>query len=79
MQSDYHHDRCRVCGQRFLGCTDADMVKHIIEEHPEHGDAVGQAIGMPKKKRKTCDSCGKEYVTMMGECPWCYHRGPPYR
>jgi len=79
LDSDYHHERCPVCNQQFLGFTDADMIEHFIENHPDYGKAVATKIGIPEKKRKTCGSCGREYVTHMGECPWCYHRGPPYK
>lgn len=71
LNSDYHHEACPVCGQRLIGFTDADMITHFIEEHPDYGHAVATKLGIPQKKTKTCGSCGKEYVTIQGECPWC--------
>lgn len=75
MDSDtYHHERCPVCQQQFLGFTDADMIEHFIEEHPEYGCAVATKLGFPKEDRKRCGSCGREYLTVQGECPWCVDR-----
>lgn len=78
LDSEYHHKRCPVCQQRFLGFTDADMIKHFVEEHEDYGKVVARKLGMTEKKVETCDDCGREYVTFMGDCPWCRHDGPPY-
>lgn len=79
LDSEHHHEQCPICQQRFLGVTDADMIVHFIEEHPDYGKVVATKLGLPRKKVKTCGSCDREYLTVQGECPWCYHRGPPYK
>lgn len=79
LDSKHHHERCPVCGQRFLGFTDADMIEHFVAEHEGYGRVVARKLGMPEKKTVTCDDCDREYVTYMGDCPWCDHDGPPYK
>jgi len=74
----YHHDRCPVCKQRFLGCTDADMIVHFLEAHPNISEAAKRSLGVPSKQTRTCPTCNREYVTYQGMCPYCRHNGPPY-
>lgn len=75
LDADHHHDRCPICGQQFIGYTDADMVVHIAENHEDRFEEYFS----PRTDDKTCDNCGREYVTHMGECPFCHHDGPPYK
>lgn len=73
---EYHHS-CPLCDVQFIGFTDADMIEHLVSEHPEHAKRLASVLGL-NKKYVTCDNCGKGYVTYMGECPWCSHGDPPY-
>lgn len=66
-----YHDSCPMCGVRFIGATDADVVEHIIEYHPNATDRIAEVLGLGKREFVECDECGREYTTYQGDCPWC--------
>jgi predicted DCC family thiol-disulfide oxidoreductase YuxK len=76
---DSYHGQCPLCDVNLLGFTDADMVQHFVDEHPDHGYQLGRKLSIDPNKMKRCNDCKKEYVNLMGECPFCYHQGPPYK
>lgn len=66
-----HHESCPLCEQRFLGFTDADMLEHLLDEHPDRAQEFRDELGLPTTQTVTCPECWNRYTTHMGGCPWC--------
>lgn len=70
-QNTEYHDVCPVCDVQFIGATSADVVEHIIEEHPDIRDHLASMLGIPEINVEECEECEREFVTYRGSCPWC--------
>jgi|APHM01.1.fsa_nt_gi hypothetical protein len=66
-----HHESCEMCGQQFFGYTDADLLAHYKAEHNDIAETIADRLELDATEVVECNTCGKEFTTYGGECPYC--------